>query len=772
LNIYNKPKIKVMKKLISVLLLTVFSIVGFSQNLVENVNNQVILKYKSGTPYRLVDAFTEFYNVPVVAQYDQLGMIVVQFSGNYDDFAKNCYDSDLFDIIERDQVMEMNRDYVPNDPEFVSCWHLRQANDKDIDADEAWDLLPTENQWVSVAMFDGGLDMTMPEFVGNVDSPFNAVNGTSAIPYVNSEDKHGTACSGTIAARTNNGIGVSSVGNNYVKVMPVNIMSQVYAGGSFATTSAIQIAAVNAAMNNPNCVAIAMSYGGSSYSATLDAAFQSARVNGRGGKGMMIFASSGNGSSGTAAQYPAQYPAVWGVGATSNTDTKASFSNYGQICDISAPGVSIRTTDRLGADGYDPGDYRSVSGTSFSCPITAAASAVIAYKNWELTDDQILSILSSTCEKVGGYTYSNDPAWPLTTRSNELGYGRINLKDAVIATPNPGGTPPPPPTVVSNYTVNNVVVSPTSVNLGSNILVDYNAILTEQLNLTTTFATFVKVQYRYSTNSTLGDSDDIIIGVDSVGLGGGINSVTKSFSYTVGGTAGTRYVFITINYDNAIAESITADNTSFKAFNVTNPSMTGTDVRIDLVMPVANPWTTSLQVVNTQWRATNTGTVPITQINYTRGWVDCTSAFGCITNSTWTGILQPGQSTLLPANNTLISINLCHPTRCAVPVGTSNTFRMNVVSVNGSMGDADVTNNRLDLVFNRISTSQEDIIGNYPLIDDPNSIYIEDELPISIDIYTVTGMLLDINRYNELPSGIYILKANYLDRTETFKWAK
>lgn len=761
-----------MKKLISVLLLTVFSIVGFSQNLVENVNNQVILKYKSGTPYRLVDAFTEFYNVPVVAQYDQLGMIVVQFSGNYDDFAKNCYDSDLFDIIERDQVMEMNRDYVPNDPEFVSCWHLRQANDKDIDADEAWDLLPTENQWVSVAMFDGGLDMTMPEFVGNVDSPFNAVNGTSAIPYVNSEDKHGTACSGTIAARTNNGIGVSSVGNNYVKVMPVNIMSQVYAGGSFATTSAIQIAAVNAAMNNPNCVAIAMSYGGSSYSATLDAAFQSARVNGRGGKGMMIFASSGNGSSGTAAQYPAQYPAVWGVGATSNTDTKASFSNYGQICDISAPGVSIRTTDRLGADGYDPGDYRSVSGTSFSCPITAAASAVIAYKNWELTDDQILSILSSTCEKVGGYTYSNDPAWPLTTRSNELGYGRINLKDAVIATPNPGGTPPPPPTVVSNYTVNNVVVSPTSVNLGSNILVDYNAILTEQLNLTTTFATFVKVQYRYSTNSTLGDSDDIIIGVDSVGLGGGINSVTKSFSYTVGGTAGTRYVFITINYDNAIAESITADNTSFKAFNVTNPSMTGTDVRIDLVMPVANPWTTSLQVVNTQWRATNTGTVPITQINYTRGWVDCTSAFGCITNSTWTGILQPGQSTLLPANNTLISINLCHPTRCAVPVGTSNTFRMNVVSVNGSMGDADVTNNRLDLVFNRISTSQEDIIGNYPLIDDPNSIYIEDELPISIDIYTVTGMLLDINRYNELPSGIYILKANYLDRTETFKWAK
>jgi len=761
-----------MKKLIFVLLLTVLSLISFSQNLVENVNNQVILKYKSNTHWGLVNAFTEFYDIPVVAQYDQLGMIVVQFSGNYDDFYKKCTDSDLFEIIERDQIQEMKMDYIPNDPEFSLCWHLRQSTDRDIDADEAWDLLPNDNQWVSVAMFDGGLDMTMPEFVGNVDSPFNAVNGSNNIPYVNSEDKHGTACSGTIAAKTNNGIGVSSVGNNKVRVMPVNIMSQVYAGGSFATTSTIQIAAVNAAINNPNCVAIAMSYGGTNYSAALEAAFQSARTNGRGGKGMMVFASSGNGSSGTAAQYPANYNGVWGVGATNNNDLKASFSNFGQICDISAPGTSIRTTDRLGADGYNTTDYTSISGTSFSCPITAAASALVAYKNWELTDDEILAILSSTCEKVGGYTYSNNPAWPLSTRSNELGYGRINLKDAIIATPNPGGDPPPPPTIVSNYTVNNIIVTPTSVNLGSTILVDYTAYVSEEINLMTTFATFVKVQYRYSTNSTLGDSDDVIIGVDSVSLGGGINSATKSFSYTVNGTAGTKYIFVTINYDNAVEESIITDNTSFKAFNVTNPSMSGTDVRIELVQPAANPWTTSLQIMNVQWRAVNTGTVPITQINYTRGWIDCTAAFGCVTNSTWTGNLQPGQSTLLPANNMIISVNLCHPSRCAVPAGSSNTFRLNIVSVNGSVGDADLTNNRLDLVVNRISTNEEDIIGNYPLLEDPNSVYIEDDIPAFVNIYTVTGMLLDVNRYNELPKGIYIIKENYIDHTKTYKWAK
>ena len=155
---------------------------------------------------------------------------------------------------------------------------------------------------------------------------FNAVNLTNSVPYVNSEDKHGTTCSGTIAALTNNGIGISSVGNNKVKVMPVNIMSQVFAGGSFNTTNVIQVAGINAAMANPNCVAIAMSYGGSGFSSALEAAFLSARTTARGGKGMCVFASSGNNYSGTAAQYPANYSNVWGVGATTSSDVRASFS--------------------------------------------------------------------------------------------------------------------------------------------------------------------------------------------------------------------------------------------------------------------------------------------------------------------------------------------------------------------------------------------------------------------------------------------------------------
>jgi len=546
-----------MKKVILSLLFVFSFIFGYSQyDLSKNIDRQIIVVPKKGMEPQAKNHFNQG-DTKVVVEFDQLGWYVVLIPNgvNQDEFINQNKSLSFVQNLYKDEARQMQLDYIPNDAEFTSCWHLKQSTDKDIDADEAWDLVPTDNPFVSVAMFDGGLDLTIPDLVGNTNSPFNAVNSTTSIPYVNSFDKHGTACSGTIAAVTNNSIGVSSVGNNKVKVMPVNIMSQVYDGGSFATSDVIQINGVNAAMANPTCVAIAMSYGGSSYSASLEAAFNAARTTARGGKGMVVMASSGNQYSGTAAQYPANYNNVWGIGATSSTDVRASFSNYGQICDISAPGVSIRTTDRLGAAGYDPGDYRSISGTSFSCPITAAAAAFIFYKNWELTDDQVLQILAQTCEKVGGYTYSNNPTWPLSTRSNELGYGRINLKDAINATPNPGGVippPPPPPTQIHNFVINTLTVNPTSVIAGNNI------------TITATIATQnptypsvnVMTQHRLSTNTTWGDADDIVIGTTSGNLGGGVATDVETIIYTVGNITGTRYIISRVNYMGSISETV------------------------------------------------------------------------------------------------------------------------------------------------------------------------------------------------------------------------
>jgi hypothetical protein len=711
-----------MKKIVLSLMFVFSFIFGFSQyDLSKNVDRQIIVVPKKGMELQAKNHFNQG-DTKVVVEFDQLGWYVVLIPNglNQDEFINQNKSLSFVQNLYKDEVRQMQLDYIPNDAEFASCWHLRQSTDKDIDADEAWDLVPTDNPFVSVAMFDGGLDLTIPDLVGNTNSPFNAVNSTTSIPYVNAEDKHGTTCSGTIAAVTNNGIGVSSVGNNKVKVMPVNIMSAVYAGGSFGTSDVIQINGVNAAMANPTCVAIAMSYGGSSYSASLEAAFQAARTTARNGKGMVVMASSGNGYSGTAAQYPANYNNVWGIGATTSSDVRASFSNFGQICDISAPGQSIRTTDRLGAAGYDPGDYRSASGTSYSCPITAAAAAFVFYKNWELTDDQVLQILAQSAEKVGGYSYTNNPTWPLSTRSNELGYGRINLRDAIIATPNPGGVlPPDPPVQIHNFVINTLTVSPAAVTVGSNITITANVATQNP----TYPSVNVMTQHRLSTNTTWGDSDDIVIGTTSGNLGGGVATDVETITYNVGNITGLRYIISRVNYMGTISETNTNDNTRQASFNVTQPVVSGGDLSVALTIP-STPTATISPTQNTvtfQWKVTNTGTVPITSFTWDRMWLNIPEGPRtwpvpptATTTGSWQGPLLPGQWIYLPGGGlptnrmgvSYLSAAVCFSTAtCALPLGSTNTFRLRILTVNGGAGDENLANNQVECTVTRLATA-------------------------------------------------------------------
>ena len=716
-----------MKKIVLLLSFCFSFIFGYSQyDLSKNIDRQVMVVPQKGMESQ-TQAFIQRSNAQIVANFEQLGWYVVLLPENLtqDSFVRSSKDLPFIKEVYKDQRVEMKLDYIPNDVEFSQCWHLRQTSDKDIDADEAWDLVPATNPTVSVAMFDGGLDLTIPDFVGNTTNPFNAVNSTTNIPYVNAEDKHGTTCSGTIAAVTNNSIGVSSVGNNKVKVMPVNIMSQVFSGGGFQTSDVIQINAVNAAMANPTCVAIAMSYGGSSYSSALDAAFQAARTTARGGKGMVVVASSGNGFSGTASQYPANYSGVWGIGATTSTDVRASFSNFGQICDISAPGSQIRTVDRPGAAGYGTGDYTSISGTSFSCPITAAAAAFVFYKNWELTDDQVLQILATTAEKVGGYTYTSNSTWPLSTRSNELGYGRINLRDAIIATPNPGGTPPPPPPSLHNFVINSISVTPNPVVAGSQLTI--NCIVATQ-NPTFSQVTVV-TEYRTSTNNVFGDADDIILGTDQSVLGGGITSDPESITFNVANSTGLRYIFARVNYMGSIQETISSDNTAQTTYTISQPVSNGADVSILLTVPSTSTITVPATQASVlfQWKVVNTGNTPITTFTWRRGWTDCTGLTvpymsPCQQTLTWNGNLQPGSFIYLPGGTTnisWISSTLCgNVNHCAILPGATNTMRATILTVNGGNGDTNLNNNQVDCTVTRLATAtNNDIVSDIDYVE-------------------------------------------------------
>ena len=739
-------------------LFVMFSLFANSQT---NFERQSIVVPKEGTKSEMM-SFVNSSNSKILQEYDQLGWFLFEIPEDwtYEDFEKAIKEQPWIKSVYPDEVQTYKRDYIPNDPQFTSQWYLKNIGDFDIDADQAWDSIPSNNQTVTVAVFDGGNDVSHEDLVGNIVTPFNAVTNS----YFNGQlvdaafDRHGTACSGTICSVTNNGIGVSSVGNNKVKVMPINIMTYITSGGSFGTTSSIQINAINAAMAQ-GCVAISMSYGGSSYTSALDAAFTSAKTIGRNGKGLFICASSGNGYSGTITQYPASYPSVYGIGATTSTDLRAAFSNYGTIVDISAPGTSILTTDLTGANGYSTGNYASVSGTSFSCPITAACGALLIYKNSELSESSVMNILASTCDKVGGYVYSNSTLWPYSTRSNELGYGRVNLYNAIRATPFVGNPVTNPPTESHNFYLTGCNSSNLLPTVGSSITITTN----QRTSSPGLASVSPKVQYYWSTDLSL-SLNDIVIGTDTSTIGNGVEFQSESITYQVPQTPGIYYILIKANFDGSETEITSIDNVCSIQITVMNPTSSGADLRI---------WFTNTSITtcgnNTGsgavLRFQNVGSVPITSFTYRWRWDGCPIAgtpsyFNCNNVSTLQSYLNapinPNQmSGTYTSNLCIANCGLASAPYVIIPVGTTRNLIAEIISVNGQTGDSNSSNNIATIPVTRISCTTNGFEE------------IEIENP-EIRVYTITGVEVDPD-LNTLATGAYVIHFIYSDHIEVQK---
>jgi len=160
-------------------------------------------------------------------------------------------------------------------------------------------------------------------------------------------------------------------------------------------------------------------------------ALNRAVTQGRNGLGCLVLAASANDN--TNLDFPASVPSVIAVGATTQTDQRAIFSNFGTGLDVVAPGTSIYTTDLQGAAGYSGTDYTlSFTGTSAACPNAAGVAALILAANPSLTQAQARKILESTTDKSGGYTYATGAGEdPSLTWNNQVGYGRVNACSAV-----------------------------------------------------------------------------------------------------------------------------------------------------------------------------------------------------------------------------------------------------------------------------------------------------------------------------------------------------
>ncbi|HND55666.1 MAG TPA: S8 family serine peptidase, partial [Pirellulaceae bacterium] len=134
--------------------------------------------------------------------------------------------------------------------------------------------------------------------------------------------------------------------------------------------------------------------------------------------------------------FPANLSSTIAVGASTDWDYRANYSQFGAEVDIVAPSnggfAGIVTTDRTGADGYNTtpgtaGDYtNSFGGTSSATPLAAGIGALLLAKNPGLTSEQIRQAMRSTADKIGGVTYTNG-------FSPYYGYGRVNAAAALAA---------------------------------------------------------------------------------------------------------------------------------------------------------------------------------------------------------------------------------------------------------------------------------------------------------------------------------------------------
>lgn len=357
---------------------------------------RIVVRYRDGVQVRSLRTLNESFLGSVVDEIPSLNAVVVQVPAERLDAALSILRNDPNVLYaEPDAVAHIA--FTPNDPEYP----VHQYGPQIIQADKAWDITRGDPN-VLVAVVDTGVDYTHPDLQGKVVKGYDFVNN-DADPA--DDNGHGTHVAGIIAAATNNGVGVASIGFN-TRVLAVKVLDANGSGYYSTVAKGITYAADHGAR------IINLSLRGTVSSSILQDA-----VNYAWNKGVLVVAAAGNDGS-NAPAYPAAYPHVLAVAATDWNDTRWSLSNYGDYIDVSAPGVGIISTDWVGAVGL----YASRSGTSMAAPHVAAVAALALAVNPNLTNADLETLIKTSVDDKG------DPGW-----DPYYGAGRVNAYKAVLA---------------------------------------------------------------------------------------------------------------------------------------------------------------------------------------------------------------------------------------------------------------------------------------------------------------------------------------------------
>jgi subtilisin len=263
---------------------------------------------------------------------------------------------------------------------------------------------------VDIAIMDTGIQLSHPDL--NVHRQVTFVSGTSS---GNDDNGHGTSVAGIAAAKDDSSgvVGIAPGARLWaIKVLDNNGIgstSDIIEGIDYVTDHADEIDVVN------------LSFGGQGSNDALRSA-----IIGSVAAGVTYVAAAGNNAMDASSFSPASFPEVIAVSAIVDYDGKcgglssritsaggddkfASFSNYGSVIDMAAPGVEIKTTSRGSS-------YSSLSGTSASAPHVTGAAALYESEHPGSSPSTIRNALrnlgsspTTICDGNGRGYFTGDP---------------------------------------------------------------------------------------------------------------------------------------------------------------------------------------------------------------------------------------------------------------------------------------------------------------------------------------------------------------------------
>merc|ERR1712157_645240 len=266
-----------------------------------------------------------------------------------------------------------------------------------------WKELGAPSGSIKVCVADTGYDL------GHEDLPTGSdVTGSDSSSngsWDSDGHGHGTHCSGTVAGLGENSKGVVGVipdnMNGKFQLVIGKALSDSGSGSNSGVLGAVQSCVDNGAK------VISLSLGGGGYSSTTDEFYKDLYEN----EDILFVAAAGNGGS-SSKLYPASYPALMSVAAIDSNQNKASFSQYNDQVEISAPGVSVKSSL--------PNDkYASWSGTSMATPHVAGVAGLLWMYFPECKNYQIRNVLAATAKDLGDGGCDN-----------KYGHGLIQAKQA------------------------------------------------------------------------------------------------------------------------------------------------------------------------------------------------------------------------------------------------------------------------------------------------------------------------------------------------------